>query len=70
MKKTQNIKIELESDYVLIGIVSSENDYKLSWLLNKNLNIEFVSDDAIEVKSVGQAENLKFALYTYDDPFK
>jgi len=44
-----------EKDFVLYGIVSSINDYRLAWLLNNKFNIELkkIEDLQIEIKKLG-----------------
>ena len=37
----QILTFDLEDDYSLIGIHSSEDDYRLAYLINKHLNFEF-----------------------------
>ena len=51
MKKTKKIKLHLEAEYnfILIGIVSSENDYTLSWAINRALNIALKKEKELEV---------------------
>ncbi|MBL4939979.1 MAG: IPExxxVDY family protein [Lutibacter sp.] len=38
----QLLTLDLEDDYLLIGIHSTEEDYRLAYLLNKHLNTKFV----------------------------
>lgn len=44
-----------EKNYILYGIVSSVNDYRLAWLLNNKFNIELkrLEDLKIEIKKIG-----------------
>jgi len=38
----QVFTFDLEDDYLLIGIHSTEEDYRLAYLINKHLNTKFV----------------------------
>ena len=44
-----------EKGYVLFGIVSSVNDYRLAWLLNNKFNIELkkIDDFKVDIKELG-----------------
>jgi len=44
-----------EKGFVLYGIVSSVNDYRLAWLLNNKFNLELkkIEDFQIEIKELG-----------------
>lgn len=37
----QHLTFDLEDDYLLIGIHSTEEDYKLAYLINKHLNFKY-----------------------------
>jgi hypothetical protein len=45
-----------ETDYLLIGLVSSEPDYKLSLLLNKKLSISLKNIPPIRINGDGNSE--------------
>lgn len=40
MKKTTKINYEIKEIIKIVGIVTPEKDYKLSWLINNSLNIQ------------------------------
>lgn len=50
-KKVKNIKLNISQElkFSIIGILTSEKDYKLAWLLNQNLDCNFVKTDNIEL---------------------
>lgn len=41
-KKLHKLKLDDNSDFLLIGIASHENDYRLSWALNQELGFKFI----------------------------
>jgi hypothetical protein len=65
MKRTQmvtRVKLDLgrNNDYILLGLVSSEPDYKLSFSLNKKLGISLRNISAINLT----AEDLTFSRFS------
>lgn len=58
MSKTK-LQIEYDFDFCLIGIVSSEKDYRLCWMLNKLLNINLAKTEE------HNTEHSKHSLYSY-----
>ena len=65
-KKKHKLTFQLDFNFFLLGISSSENDYHLSWKINKALeiNLKRSSDHTIKKKEIEQV----FLVYTlYDD---
>jgi hypothetical protein len=65
MKRTQKVtKIKLDigqnNDYILLGLVSSEPDYKLSFSLNKKLRISLRNIPAIKLNE----KDLSFSRFS------
>jgi len=54
-------------DFLLFGLSSHENDYRLVWKINQefSLNFERGMNHKVILKKTGQ--ETEFALYTYDD---
>lgn len=61
--KTKKIKYEAEYNFNLIGISSSEDDYRLSWKLGKIFKAEFIKQEDIEIKDNKYTETQKFVSY-------
>ena len=56
--------LDLVDDYSLIGIHSSEEDYKLAYLLNLHLNTKFtISDYSLDFKN----KNASFPIFEFVD---
>jgi hypothetical protein len=53
--KRKILNSKQEKDFILYGIASSVNDYRLAWLLNNKFNIELkkVEDLQVELKKGG-----------------
>jgi hypothetical protein len=58
------LTLELEDDYLLIGIHSPEEDYRLAYLLNKHLNTKF---ERFEKHLDFKNSTAKFPLFEYKD---
>ncbi|MGY0425429.1 MAG: IPExxxVDY family protein, partial [Polaribacter sp.] len=53
-----------EEEYALIGIYTSLEDYRLAYLLNKNLNIHFFkSSKDLEIKT--NKNKFSFSIYSF-----
>lgn len=48
-KRKIKLKVEPEYDFYLVGIASHENDYRLSWSINKQMGFQFVRADDIVI---------------------
>lgn len=60
----QLLSLDLEDDYSLIGIHSTEEDYRLAYLLNNNLNFKLVRyKDYLDF----QDSSAEFPLFEYKD---
>jgi hypothetical protein len=55
-------------DFVLLGLVTNENDYRLSWQMNQKLGIELVRADNAQVKLKGMIH--EFVQYVFFDENK
>jgi len=64
-KKKHKLTFQLDFNFFLLGISSSENDYRLSWEMNKVLEISLKkdSDHVIKRKEIEQV----FLVYTFHD---
>lgn len=61
------LEIEYDYDFVLIGISSHEKDYRLCWMLNKQLGLELFKTDSLEIKGKKQETPSFFSLFTYEN---
>ena len=64
-KKIHKLAFDFESDFKLIGIASHENDYRLSWAINKSLNIDFIKADDLLIHHPKLQFHLLFHLKTH-----
>jgi len=54
-----------EYDFDLIGISCHSKDYRLCWEINKNLNLDLVRKDNLDIKT--KLGNGTYSLYEYND---
>lgn len=67
-QKVTRIKLNIEQsiDYILLGIVSSEPDYKLSLSLNKKFRISLKNKSALKITLEGKPD-LAFSRFSNND---
>ncbi|MDQ3193035.1 MAG: IPExxxVDY family protein [Bacteroidota bacterium] len=62
------LELEYDYDFMLIGISCHARDYKFCWMINKLLELNFVRQDSLELKTKNITS--EFALYTCFDEDK
>lgn len=53
-------------DFLLLGIVSAENDYRFIWQINKKLGFEFEKTQSHKVKVKGTETEPEFSHYVFE----
>lgn len=66
-KKIHKLKVEFDDDFQLIGIASHENDYRLTWALNKHLNLNLIKTKNLEINHPKHKINIAYSMYFYED---
>jgi len=64
-KKAYKLDINPEYEFILIGIVSFDKDYRLCWSVNKELGLKLVKTDNLEIANDKYPEPQKFSVYNY-----
>ncbi len=67
MAKIKKLKYNPETEYHIIGLSTSEDDYKVSWLINKNTNIQLQRTDNLEVRDDNKTDILVFSVFKGHD---
>lgn len=62
-KSVLKLSPDFETPFILIGIASHENDYRISWALNTNLGFQFVKSENHRVFHKKFNELQEFSLY-------
>lgn len=57
--------MEESFDFILIGISSHENDYRLSWALNTALKINLAKKENLQVANKKHSEFQEFSLFAH-----
>jgi hypothetical protein len=60
------LDIEYDYDFLLIGISCHEKEYRLSWALNNNLNLELAKTKDLQIDSKKQKEPLAHSMFMFD----
>lgn len=67
-KKLHKLVVEDDFNFLLIGISSHENDYRLTWAVNTQLKMAFRRADNLQVQNPRIKEAQEFSLYQFTDP--
>ena len=63
--KKKIIKLSLNRQFQLIGIVTNLSSYKLSWLINSNIEFNLAQLDDIVIENNNKTQN--FSSYVFED---
>jgi len=66
-KKVHKLRAENGSPYRLLGISSHENDYRLSWAVNRQLGLKLSRADSIVMEGGQETGKLDFSVFQYSD---
>ncbi len=66
-KKTHKLSINAEYSSAIIAISSHENDYRLSWAINKQLETNFVKTNNLVVFNKKYKIEQEFSLFVFED---
>lgn len=57
----------MEEDFCLLGVVSDEPDYRLCWMINRQLGMEFEKTDDLTLRHRKYQEEQQFSLFLFED---
>jgi len=60
------LKFEIDLDFVLIAVTTSQKDYRICYLINKYLNLNFVKSADLEIDISEVLPPAFFSLYRYN----
>lgn len=66
-KKVHKLVFDDIPDFYLIAIASHENDYRLTWALNQNLNFSLIKVDNLSCNHPKHKVNANYSMYNFDD---
>jgi hypothetical protein len=65
--KKHKLDLAIEEDFCLLGVVTDEPDYKLCWMINQSLIMNFEKQDDLTLYHRKLQENQHFSLFLYKD---
>lgn len=65
--KKHKLELAIEEDFCLLGVVTDEPDYKLCWLINQQLNMNFEKQDELKLFHRRLDEEQVFSNFSYHD---
>ncbi len=63
------LEVDIEFDFLLVGIYCHQMDYRLSWALNKHFRFEFKKKEDYRIK-LSKGIEQSFSHYAYSDEIK
>jgi hypothetical protein len=65
--KKHKMDMAIEEDFCLLGVVSDEPDYKLCWLINRSLRMNFEKQDDLLLFHKKLEEEQDFSIFQFED---
>ncbi len=66
-KKVHKLTFNVENDYKLIGIASHENDYRLTWAINKALGVTLIRKEDLKLVHPKHKIEVNYSIFNYND---
>lgn len=66
-KKVHKLIVEFDKDFTLLAVASHENDYRLSWAMNKNLGLGFSRMENLTLIHPKNKVEVNYSRYQYID---
>ena len=65
--KKHKLEMAIEEDFCLLGVVADEPDYKFCWMINRELEINFVKLDDLDLYHSKMDADQQFSIFAFDD---
>jgi hypothetical protein len=65
--KKHKLDQAIDEDFCLLGVVTDEPDYKLCWMINKALDMNFEQQDELQVFHPKLKVEQVFSLFSHED---
>ncbi|MGW8317373.1 MAG: IPExxxVDY family protein, partial [Bacteroidales bacterium] len=65
--KRHKLEVAMEEDFCLLGVVSDEPDYRLCWMINRQLGMDFEKTDDLTLRHRKYQEEQQFSLFLFED---
>lgn len=66
-KKKHKLDLAIEEDFCLLGVVADEPDYKLCWMINQALDMNFEKQEELLLYHRKLNDEQVFSLFSYHD---
>jgi hypothetical protein len=66
--KRHKLEQAMEEDFCLLGLVADEPDYKLCWMINQALDMNFEKQEDLQLYHRKRNEEQVFSIFTFYDP--
>lgn len=66
--KKHKLALAIEEDFCLLGVVADEPDYKLCWLINQKLDMNFEKQEDLLLYHRKLNEEQVFSCFSFQDP--
>jgi hypothetical protein len=65
--KKHKLDLAIDEDYCLLGVVSDEPDYKLCWMINHSLDMNFERQEDLQLFHPRLKQEQDFSLFSFHD---
>jgi hypothetical protein len=65
--KRHKLDMAIEEDFCLLGVVTDQPDYKLCWMINRALDMNFEKQEELQLYHRKLDEEQVFSLFSYHD---
>jgi hypothetical protein len=65
--KKHKLELAIEEDFCLLGVVTDEPDYKLCWMINQSLDMNFEKQEELRLYHRKLQDEQVFSLFTCHD---
>jgi hypothetical protein len=65
--KRHKLEMAIEEDYCLLGLVSDEPDYRLCWIMNHHLDLDFRKTDDLILSHTKSGQEQLFSIFVFED---
>jgi hypothetical protein len=65
--KKHKLELAMEEDFCLLGVVTDEPDYKLCWLINQSMDMNFEKQEDLRLFHRKLQDEQVFSLFTCHD---
>ncbi|MDF1574952.1 MAG: IPExxxVDY family protein [Bacteroidales bacterium] len=67
MVKKHKLGLSIEEDFCLLGVVTDETDYKLCWMINRSLEMNFEKQEDLQLFHPRLKQEQVFSLFAFHE---